>query len=684
MVHVEGSVPGSSADAGTDTIYVIEPHANSIYADAPLPYVPTGDGHGPEPALPSSDREQLLAFDAGGDVASVEIGRHAYAWRVPGVIAGVLMALFLYVLARLLFRRREVAVLVGIIALVDGMLFAQSRIGMNDSYVGLGIVAAYTIFAALWLHPGDSRRHWVAFALGVPLIGFFLGFALAAKWVAAYAIGGLGILSLVRSALGRLLLIAGLIVLTTALGYVAISVAPGQVGGNYVFLTIMVAFVIVAVLANILHPVAWTTEELRFAVGVPAAVGVLTLLSASGRSPRGCASGSSRPDRRLASWRSPCALVVYGGFLPLSSAGSGSVRLPCRRSPTTRRRSWSRRRRRREAGSGSAHWLGPAGDLARRRTARHSRSGCTSCRTSRGRSSRTTRLVEGWPVGHTGQTLLDLTASMYRYHNNLSSAHPASSPWWAWPFDLKPVWFYEEGFAGGTSGSIYDAGNLVAWWLAVPAMAFAAWQAYRRRSVALALVVIAFAAQWISWARIDRAAFQYHYYTSPAVPLPRPRLLPRRAVAWHLAPDLVAGPAVRRRAVLAPFGLWLFHRPLCAVAARDRDRPELAGLPNAHTRRQPLAPRDRDRGGRRGWRAAAPRPRTAGVRRRGRSERLEAERAAGGWRAARATSALGSRWASAALTGSSRRSRSSSFDIDPGRRRISGSRTSRWSRSPCS
>ena len=34
-------------------------------------------------------------------------GKHAYAWRVPGVIAGVLMALFLYVLARLLFRRRS-------------------------------------------------------------------------------------------------------------------------------------------------------------------------------------------------------------------------------------------------------------------------------------------------------------------------------------------------------------------------------------------------------------------------------------------------------------------------------------------------------------------------------------------------------------------------------------------------
>ena len=66
-----------------------------------------------------------------------------------------------------------------------------------------------------------------------------------------------------------------------------------------------------------------------------------------------------------------------------------------------------------------------------------------------------------WPPGHTGQTLLDLTGQMYAYHNNLSSAHPASSPWWAWPMNLKTVWFYQEGLAGGTSAAIYDAGRLV-------------------------------------------------------------------------------------------------------------------------------------------------------------------------------------------------------------------------------
>ena len=33
---------------------------------------------------------------------------------------------------------------------------------------------------------------------------------------------------------------------------------------------------------------------------------------------------------------------------------------------------------------------------------------------------------------------------MYDYHNYLRATHPASSPWWAWPLDLKPVWFEQS------------------------------------------------------------------------------------------------------------------------------------------------------------------------------------------------------------------------------------------------
>ena len=58
------------------------------------------------------------------------------------------------------------------------------------------------------------------------------------------------------------------------------------------------------------------------------------------------------------------------------------------------------------------------------------------------------QIVRAGRPGHTGQTLLDLTGQMYGYHNGLTAAHPASSPWWAWPLNLKPVWFYQEGLGG--------------------------------------------------------------------------------------------------------------------------------------------------------------------------------------------------------------------------------------------
>jgi hypothetical protein len=189
------------------------------------------------------------------------------------------------------------------------------------------------------------------------------------------------------------------------------------------------------------------------------------------------------------------------------------------------------------------------------------------------------QIVEGWPEGHTGQTLLTLTGDMYRYHNTLSSAHAASSPWWAWPFDLKPVWFYQESFAGNTSASIYDAGNLAIWWLGVPALAFCAWQAYRRRSLALALITIGFACQWIPWARIDRAAFQYHYYTSlPFVALALAYFL---AELWHgasrrtwLLARLAAGAAI-----VAPAVMWLLHRPLCGYVRVEAVNPGSRACP---------------------------------------------------------------------------------------------------------
>lgn len=583
MVHVIGTQPG---DPSAATVYVIDPagNSNAVYADAPLASTPAAMVMDSNERYPETDRQQLLSLSATGQVGSIEVGDNAFAWRLPGVLAGVLMAVLMYVLARMLFKRRWIAVAVAFLVAADGMLFTQSRIAMNDSYVGLGIVAAYTLFAAIWLRPGGSKRHWIAFWLAIPVVGVLLGLALASKWVAAYAIGGLGLLVLSRSAFGRLLLILGMIGLTTVLGYLAISVPSDEPTAipNYLFLLIMVGLTLIAVVANILHPIAWTKEEDRLAVGTPIVVGALILVY-------GLIKGGPFAPLKVGLFIAAAPVwallallgagLVYIGFELVGTLGFGPRALPVTAGseailepPAPAPAGWLR------LGSGYGlpiiwmilgllviplvvyviSYIPWAMVENHRLWAPFTFLGIN---------------IPQWPPDHTGTGLGllfsvgqdNLTAEMYRYHNDLNAAHPASSPWWAWPFDFKPVWFYEGSFAGGTSASIYDAGNLVSWWLAIPAMGFAAFQAFKRRSPALALLAIGFACQWISWARIDRAAFQYHYYTS--LPFLLIALAYFLAELWNGASKhtwllaRIAGGV----AVLAPFGLWLFHRPLCAL-----------------------------------------------------------------------------------------------------------------------
>jgi tripartite ATP-independent transporter DctM subunit len=65
------------------------------------------------------------------------------------MLMGALMAGLLYLLARVLFARRSVAVLTATLVVAEGMLFANARIGMNDVYVTTFLVAAALVSA--WL-----------------------------------------------------------------------------------------------------------------------------------------------------------------------------------------------------------------------------------------------------------------------------------------------------------------------------------------------------------------------------------------------------------------------------------------------------------------------------------------------------------------------------------------------------
>jgi hypothetical protein len=103
---------------------------------------------------------------------------------------------------------------------------------------------------------------------------------------------------------------------------------------------------------------------------------------------------------------------------------------------------------------------------------------------------------------------------MFNYHFGLQAGHAASSPWWSWPLDLKPVWFYSHSFDFDRVAVTYNGGNPPLFWASVPAVLACLLLAWRRRSWALLLVAVAFAFQFVPWARVERATFQYHYLTA--------------------------------------------------------------------------------------------------------------------------------------------------------------------------
>lgn len=90
----------------------------------------------------------------------------AWAWRLPGVIFGILSIYLVYILALLLFKNKETALLSAFIFSLDGLVFVQSRTGMNDVYL-----VAFTLVSVIFF----VRKNYL-------LSAFLMGISAATKW----------------------------------------------------------------------------------------------------------------------------------------------------------------------------------------------------------------------------------------------------------------------------------------------------------------------------------------------------------------------------------------------------------------------------------------------------------------------------------------------------------------------
>src|SRR6266511_2268163 len=138
-------------------------------------------------------RRHASACGPDGTAVRLPTGRPALAWRLPGVLLAAMMAFFIVLLARRLFASGLVAALAGAIVVLDGAMFAQARIGMNDIYIGTFLVAGWYFVVAAHA----PRR---SAAVDVLIAGILFGLAAASKWAAFYALAGLGLYSVIVTA----------------------------------------------------------------------------------------------------------------------------------------------------------------------------------------------------------------------------------------------------------------------------------------------------------------------------------------------------------------------------------------------------------------------------------------------------------------------------------------------------
>jgi dolichyl-phosphate-mannose--protein O-mannosyl transferase len=119
-------------------------------------------------------------------------------------------------------------------------------------------------------------------------------------------------------------------------------------------------------------------------------------------------------------------------------------------------------------------------------------------------------------LNHTGWAkMFSMQKDMFNYHANLKASHPYDSPWWSWPLELRPVWYYFDG-KNGTITGIWAIGNVLIWWASVPAFITLLYLAWREKGTGTVMPNLLLAAYgiglWLAWGVKSRALNFMHYY----------------------------------------------------------------------------------------------------------------------------------------------------------------------------
>ncbi len=114
--------------------------------------------------------------------------------------------------------------------------------------------------------------------------------------------------------------------------------------------------------------------------------------------------------------------------------------------------------------------------------------------------------------------------SMFDYHKSVTEQHPYASPWYEWPLNIRPIFYYQGALLGDNKGaSIACLGHPLLFWTGLVAFFVMVWSIIRNffkkknfigENKLVLFPVIGYLSQYLPWVVAPRKiTFIYHYFS---------------------------------------------------------------------------------------------------------------------------------------------------------------------------
>ncbi|MEM5948120.1 phospholipid carrier-dependent glycosyltransferase [Spirochaetia bacterium 38H-sp] len=117
-----------------------------------------------------------------------------FGWRIPGTLIGILMLPLIFLLAKELFKRNDLALITTALIATESLHFVQTRIATIDSYAVFFIILMYIPMVKYYLADNKEAGQFKKYAIPLMMSGIFFGLGAASKWTCIYAGGALAFL----------------------------------------------------------------------------------------------------------------------------------------------------------------------------------------------------------------------------------------------------------------------------------------------------------------------------------------------------------------------------------------------------------------------------------------------------------------------------------------------------------